>query len=174
MIDVEQRALCAFKHHALARGHSLAQVQGDIGHERLEAHPGLSHIGQHVLPLHLGVADEPIARIHVLANRAHEWSISGRIAQVTHAHTATADLVFIRGANASRRRTDLAFAATGLREDVQFAVIRQDEMRFVRDEEASPHIKAHAGQFINLGKQRAGVHHHAIADEADDAGMQNP
>src|SRR5687768_9466231 len=46
-------------------------------------------------------------------------------------------------------------------------------MRFVADEEAASHIKAHPRELVHFREQRARIHHHAVADEADNAGMQD-
>ena len=59
------------------------------------------------------------------------------IGEVADADAAAADLVFVGRADAARRRADLAIAAAGFGQHVELAVIRQDQVRLVADEQAA-------------------------------------
>ena len=96
-----------------------------------------------------------------------------RIGQVAHPDAAAADLVLVGRADAARRRADLPLAAARLAEHVELAVIRQDEVGPVADEQPALDVDAEPLQLVHLGEQRRRIDHHAVADDADDAGMQD-
>ena len=52
-------------------------------------------------------------------------------------------------------------------------VIRQHEMRAVAHVEAPLDVDAVAHELVDLGEQRLGIEHDAVADRAAHAGMQN-
>ena len=52
-------------------------------------------------------------------------------------------------------------------------MVRQNQMRFVADEQPVLDVDPVAGKFVELGEQRLGVNDHAVADHADDVRMQN-
>src|SRR4029079_18139828 len=55
----------------------------------------------------------------------------------------------------------------------QLAVIRQDEVRLVADEQAIADVDAQPGPHVDLGEQRRRVDDHAVADDAGDAVVQD-
>ena len=62
--------------------------------------------------------------------------------QVADADAAPADLVLVGRADAARRRADLALAAPRLGQHVELAVIRQDQVRLVADQQAVADVDA--------------------------------
>jgi hypothetical protein len=173
VVDVEQRALRAFEQHALSLGNRPMQVDRDIGDERLQSRPGAPHVAEHLLPLHVRVADEPVARGDVFAHGTGERPVVGLIGQVADADAATADFVLVRRADAARGGPDFSFAPPRFGEHVQLAVIRQDHVRSVAHEQPPARVDSHAGNLIQLRKQRDRIDHDAIADDADHAGMKD-
>ena len=174
VVDVEQRALRALEHHRAAGRHRAMQIERRVGDERLQTRPDRAQIRQHVLPLHVRVAHEAVARGDVLVHRARERAVVARVREIADAHAAAADLVFVGRPDAARRRADLPLAPPRFRQHVQLAVIRQDEMRLVAHEQASGHVDAQPRQLIHLAEQRVRIDDDAVADEADDAGMEDP
>jgi hypothetical protein len=77
----------------------------------------------------------------------HRLGEGGGIGQVADPDAASRDLVLVRGTDAARRGADLALAAARLAEQVELAVIRQDEMRLVAD--AQPVADSDAGLAIS-------------------------
>ena len=96
-----------------------------------------------------------------------------RVGQVADADAAARDLVLVRRPDAARCRADLALAAPRLRQQVEVAVIRQDEVRLVADDNPVADVDAGAGELVDFGEQRLRIDDHAVADDARDAGMQN-
>jgi hypothetical protein len=113
---------------------------------------------------------EAVSRLDIGANVLLE---AFGIDQIGGADAATADLVFIRGADAARGRADLPFAAARFRQQVEIAVIRQNQVRFVADKQTVPDVDAVSGELIELAEQRLRVDDHAVADHADDIRMQD-
>ena len=52
-------------------------------------------------------------------------------------------------------------------------MIRQDQVRFVADDQAAGHVDAILRQLIHLDKKRRQVDDEPVADEAGDTGMEN-
>ncbi len=118
-------------------------------------------------------AHEAIARFDVLADRADERAVRRVVRQVADANAPAPDLVFVRRADAARRRPDLALAAPRFGQQFQFAVVRQDEMRLVAHEEPAGHVDPHRRQFIEFGEERHRIDDHAVADDARHARVKN-
>jgi hypothetical protein len=85
-------------------------------------------------PVERRVLDDAVPGLDVLPNAFLE---DGRIQQVADADAAPGDLVLVGRPDAARRRADPALAAARLRQDVELAVIRQDEMRAIADQQTS-------------------------------------
>ena len=166
VIDVEQRALRAFEQDRLAVAHRLRQQQRDVAHHRPHPLAVRQQLRQHRLPVHRAVLDEAVARVDVVADVLLEPL---RIGEVADADAAARDLVLVGRADAARRRADLALAAARLGQQIEVAVIRQDEVRLVADEDAVGDVDAVLGQLVDLGEQRLRIDDDAVADDADDA-----
>ena len=121
-------------------------------------------------PFHLRVLDDLVARVHVLAHFVGERLGVDEIAQPD---AAPPDLVLVGGADAARGRADLAFAAARLAQDVELAVVRQDEVGLLADQQPVADVDAQAGQLVDLREQRLRIDDHAVADDADDALVQD-
>ena len=93
--------------------------------------------------------------------------------QIADANAAAADLVLVGRADAARRRADLPLAAPRFAEHVELAVIRQDEMRLVADQQPVADLDAQARQLVDLGEERLRIDDHAVADDAGDALVQD-
>ena len=48
---------------------------------------------------------------------------------------------------------------------VQLAVIRQDQVGLVADEQASGHVHAHPDELIQFSKQRCGIDNNAVTED---------
>ena len=125
---------------------------------------------EHVFGVHHRVADDAVARVDVLADGAAQRLGVGEIAD---ADAAPRDLVFVGRSDAARGRADLALTAPRLAQQVELAVIRQDQVRLVADDQPVANRDAGRGQLVDLGKQRLRIDDHAVADDAGDALVQN-
>ena len=89
------------------------------------------------------------------------------------ADAAPANLVFVGRTDAARRRADLPLAAARFRQHVELAVVRQDDVRLLADEQPPVDLDAHPRQLVDLLEQRLRIDDDAVADDAGDAGMQD-
>jgi hypothetical protein len=53
------------------------------------------------------------------------------------------------------------------------AMVREDDVRFLADEQAAGDVDAQPRQLVHFGKQRDRIDDDAVADGTDDAGMQD-
>ena len=170
MIDVEQRALGAFEEDRLAVAHRLAEQQRHVADPGTHALAVLQQLLEHRPPVHRGVLDETVAGRDVVADVLLEPL---RVGQVADADAPAGDLVLVGRPDAARRGPDLALAAPGFRQKVEIAVIRQDQVRLVADDQASGDVDAGLHQLVHLGEQRLRIDDEAVADDARDARVQN-
>ena len=96
------------------------------------------------------------------------------VGHVADADAAARDLVFVGRPDAARGRPDLALAAPGLAQQIELAVIRQDQVRLVADDQPFADVDAGAAELLDLGEQRLRIDDHTVADDAGDALMQDP
>ena len=139
-------------------------------HGRIRS-PNCDHLVEDRLPVERRVLDDPVARADVLPHL-----LGQRLAvaeQVADADAAPADLVLVGRADAARRRADLALAAPRLGQDVELAVVRQDDVRLFADQQAAVDGHAHPRQLVDLLEERLRIDDHAVADDAGDAGVQD-
>ena len=111
---------------------------------------------------------------------SHRLGERRRVREIADAHAAARDLVFVGRADAARRRADLALAAPRLAQQIQLAVIRQDQVRLVADHAADRRSSMPGRrELVDLGEQRLRIDDDAVADHAgdavvEDAGRQQP
>ena len=170
VIDVEHRALRALDQDAPAGAGRLVERDRHVAGPA--AHPVAK--GEQLivdrLPVERGVLDHPVAGADVLA---HVVGQGLRVDEVADADAPAADLVFVRGTDASRRRADLALAAPRLAQHVELAVVRQDEMRLLADQQPIADVDAEPRQLFDLLEQRLRIDDDAVADHAQDTVVQD-
>ena len=76
------------------------------------------------------------------------------VGEVADAHAAARDLVLVGRTDAARRRPDLALAAPRLAQQIELAVIRQDQVRLVADDQPVADRDAGRRQLVDLGEER--------------------
>ena len=90
-----------------------------------------------------------------------------RFRQITQANRPPRYLVFISGANAAPGGADFRIAARRFARLVECGMQRQDQRHIIGDAQIlRRHGKPLRRHFRDFGKQRFGVQHHAIADNA--------
>src|SRR5207247_5488486 len=97
---------------------------------------------------------------------AHAAPRPGKVAEVTPTPAAAAVFVLVGRADAPARGADLV---TPLARPVEQLVIGQREMRAVGDVQALLGADAARAQSVELGEERLGIEHHAVADDAHGA-----
>ena len=93
--------------------------------------------------------------------------------QVGHAQSGAGGLVAVGGADAAFGRADFGFAFALLALLVERAVIGQDEMRAVADEQVLPDLDPDFAQALDFAHERDRVDHDAIPDDAHFSRAQN-
>ena len=135
VIDVEQRALRAFEEDRLAGAHRLGQHQRDIADPRPQAlavRPAADRA-----PRCQSMVESWTRRLRaVTLSRTFCSSPLGSV-RSHDADAAARDLVLVGRTDAARGRPDLPLAPPRLGQQVEIAVIRQDQVRLVADDEAA-------------------------------------
>jgi len=174
VIDVEQRALRTLEQQALAGLLHGVQIAGDIldhGRDgRRQSHGLVADLGgRH------GGRPQVLGEDEVMVvEQFGELFVEQRgIEQVLHAQGAARDLVFVGRADAAARGADLALALAGFARLVDGDVVRQDQRTDFRNLQARADIQASGLEFFDFLEQRLGRQHHAVADEAGNAGMHD-
>ena len=132
VIDVEEGALGALEHDPASAGHRAMKVERRVGDEWLKTRPDPPQVREDALPLHGRVADRAVARGDIFPDGARQSAVSRAIRQIAHP-------------DASRRRPDLAVAAARFGQHLELAMIRQDHVRLVADEQPAGHVDAEPG-----------------------------
>ncbi len=171
MIDVEQRRLRAFEHDAAVFRAQLRQEQRDVADPRAKPLAEHHHLVEQRLPVERRFLDDLVARVHVLADFLRQRVPVAE--QVAHADAAAADLVLVGRADAAGGRADLPLAAARFRQHVELAVVRQDDVSLLADEEPSADLHPHPRQLVHFLEERLRIDHHAVADDAGDARVQD-
>ena len=145
MIDVQQRPLGPLEQHRPPGVDGVPEEQrsvGDPGSQPFAAAVEAVHDGP---PIHRSVPDETIPRLHVLAYLLFERH---RIDEIAGSDAPAADLVLVGGPDTPRGRPDLALAAPRLVQQIEIAVVRQDQVRLVADQQARcrPRRRARSGR----------------------------
>ena len=133
VVDVEERALRALEHDRLPFPPRLVEEHRHVGHPPAHPFPAALEIVVDLLPVHRRFLDQPVAGVDVVADGFGERV---RVGEVADAHAAARDLVLVGRADAAGGRADLALAAPRFAEQVELAVVRQDEVRLVADDQA--------------------------------------
>ncbi len=98
---------------------------------------------------------------------------SSRVHEVNHAQADTCRLVAVGRADAALGRADFIFALEHFPLRVQFAVIRQDEVRRLAHDEVVADFHAELAQAGDFLDEADGVNDHAVADDAQFVFAQN-
>ena len=175
MVDIQMDALSAFKKNVAALGlHFLQAVFhfGEVGRDaRGQSQQFFADSG-----FVQGIKFVEVAQqgVFFLQGVGHLGAHQGRIGEVAGAQAYAGGLVFIAGADATTGGTDLVGGALGLAGFVQAFVVGHDEVGFLADAEPGRgNVNALGGEMVHLFKKHKGIKHHAVADEADFAFVQD-
>ena len=174
VVDVEQRPLRALEQQVLARAIGLVERTRDVGHHRRQPRrhrerfvAGAGEIHRRcvqVLRQHEVVVIEQLLELRAQA-AGHE--------EILQPDRAPRDLVLVGRPDAAAGGADLSGAACRLARDIERGVVRQDQRTGFRDPDAPVELHAGARELVHLLEQRMRREHHAVADVAGHARMQN-
>ena len=143
MVEVEQRRLRALEQHRVALRHLALQHQRDVGDARALPLAERREVRDHALPVDVGRAARAAQHVLVVPARLGQLVHERRgTPQVAERHAATAGLVLVGGADAAQRRADLVRAALLFRERLEAAVVRQDQVRPLREQQVVADLDA--------------------------------
>src|SRR5262249_22462146 len=125
---------------------------------------------EHRPPIHGRILDEAVASGDIVAYVLFE---PARIGQIAHPDAASRDLVFVSWPDAPRGRPDPALAGSCFRKELQVAMIGQNQMRFVADDDAAVDTAAVARHLAAPHERSRRIDPHAVANDANDTGMKN-
>ena len=95
------------------------------------------------------------------------------VGEVADANAAPGDLVLVGRPDPARRRPDLPFAAPGFAQQVELAVIREDQVRLVADHQAVADGNPCPLELVDLREERLRVDDDAVANHTGDAGVKD-
>ena len=81
------------------------------------------------------IVESPMMRLRAATLCSTASRSASRVGEVADAHAAARDLVLVGRTDAARGRADLALAAPRLAQQIELAVIRQDQVRLVADDQ---------------------------------------
>ena len=173
VVDVQQRALGALEEHVLAAVEHVPGEPRGVGDELRDPVP----VGEVVLGHRLQVE---LRRLRVRAqlealglHRRDDLLLEDLLVeQVLHADAQARGLVGVARADPAPRGADLQLAELRLARVVEEHVVRHDQVRVGADPQ-SGQVDALRAQLVELGGQHLRVDHHAVADRAQLARIQD-
>ncbi len=175
MVHIEQRALGALEQDRFIGHVGLAQQLDDVGDHRPDLLGMLESLVERLLEIDRRLAEivleHEIMKIERLAQLGGQQFAPE---QIGYAHRAPGDLVFVGRADAAPGGPDGGLAARGLACLVECDVIRKDQRTGRADPQLVAHRHAAGVELGHLLQQGVGRQHHAVADIARHAVVQNP
>src|SRR5207245_2061795 len=174
MIDVEHGTLRTFKQNGFAIGQRLVQQDCGVAYEGGYLLGGLSVLGVHLVGVQ-GFRVKERMRDHVfLANRIFDVLLQQfEVEQIGDAQAAPAHLVFVCGSDSARSGANLDASGSIFRGQFNHAVIRENHMRAVRDEEIAVDLHTSLAQGADFFEESERVEHHAVSNHTAASGAQN-
>ena len=179
VVDIEQRALGAFEHHVFARVDGPVQQHRGIGDEGgdLVGEPGVILVhGARVE--RLGAEERVRDGVLLVAGVVDVGAKQAGVQQVGDAQAVAMDLVLVGGADAPAGGADGGAAGRGFGGQLDHAVVGQDHLGAVRDEQLAVRAAFQIGQagfaqLLYFVQERLWIEHDAVADYAAAAGAKH-
>ncbi len=178
MIDIEHGALGALEQDPVAAPARFIQPLPDPAGIGRQAGRDLAQLAREFIAIDLAGAKSAQQRIVMQQQFIELARQCLGLEQIANAHGAARDLVLIGGTDAAPGGAEAGFAPRGFAQAVERAMQRQDQCCVVGQQQITRrHRHALLAQGLDLGQQRPGIDHHAIADDrelalAHDAGGQ--
>ena len=171
MVNVQQRTLRAFQQHPLLLFQQVLYHLFSGTNHRPQLLAPLAAKFQHFVGVNRRAAVHPgdDAVFHRYGSQNAVGQLLRGIQQVAHPDAVARDFVNVGGADALSGGADGGVAPGLLLQLVQQDVVGHDDVGAVADKEPAG-VDAPLLQARNLPQQHVGVHHHAVADDAGDAG----
>ena len=166
MVNVEQRALCAFSQHVFALEQYLVQLH--LGVRQVKLAHVVHAFEPHLLLLRNVVVSVVQVAQNLLVARFQGLIFGVEVVQdVAYPQSHAGSLVAVGGANAFARGAHLVLAFGGLIGAVQHTVCGQNEVCPLADVQAFGEFVASGLQFVRLGHEEVGSNHAAVTYDVD-------
>ncbi len=167
VVDVEEGSLGALEHDLVAVLEGFIEHDGGIGDEGGDLLSGAGVVlvrlfGVEGLGAEQGVSDGVLLVAGVLDVSAEQRGVE----QVDDAQTGAVHLVLVGGADAAAGGSDLGAAGGVLGGELDHAVIGQDDLGAIGDEELVIDRETSFFEFFDLVEEGHGVENDAVADDA--------
>ena len=174
MIDIEQRALCALEQNPFAFAAFLIEQIPHRIRERQNSRRNLNQLFQNIRAVNF-LQIEPAPQRIVMRQRAVDLVRQRlQIGEVHQADRAAADFIFVSRTDAALRSADRVRAAGGFANRIEFTMQRQYQRDVFGDAQIVRRDRdVLRAQFIQFGKKRLRIEHHAIADHRQLRGPQH-
>src|SRR6185437_3528973 len=154
VVDIEQRALGALEHHLVAGLDGVIQQHGGIGDEGRDLFRGagvfvVDGLGIERFGAEERLRDGVLLIAGVVDVRAQQCGVE----QVNDAEPAAVHLVLVGGADAAAGGADLRAAGGVLGGELDHAVVGQDDLRAIGDEELAVDGKAGVAKLLDLAEE---------------------
>ena len=167
MVDVEHGSLRALEHDAAAFGQNAVEQAAGIGDKR----PDFLRRGR-VFVIHfrgverIGAEERVGDGVLFLAGGFNVRLEQRGMQQIDDAQAAARHLVFVGRADAAAGGADLLASRRAFGGQLDHAVVGQDDLRAVGDEEMAVDIDAELAHAVDFAEECNGIEHHAVADDA--------
>ncbi len=165
MVDVQHGALRAFKQYRLPFIQRVVHKFGGIADVATNFFAQLQRFVDFVREIDVRAISAFRQAIFLCHYTRGFFAEQRRIEQVAHAQSTARHFVFIRRSDATRSGADLICAARAFRGFIEFAMVRKNQMSAIADVQAAGHVHARLAESLDFVDQRAGINHHAHAND---------
>ena len=173
VVDVEQGALRALEQHGAPVTDRRVEDERGVGDERLNARGHGQHLVGHGIGVEARLAVDLLEDVVLRVERDGDLAAQDALVkQVLHADPDARGLVHVGRPDAAARGADGQLAQADLALGVHLHVVRHDQVRGARDAQVAG-VNAALLQLVEFLHQHEGIHHHAVADDAERVGVED-
>ena len=167
VVDVEHGALRALKHHAAALGENLFSRR-PVSATKGRTCSAAAAYSSYIFAGSSGSVPKSAWAMAFFSAQAASMCVlsSSGVQQVDDAQAAAGHLVFVGRADAPAGGADLLAAGRALGGQLDHAVVGQNHLGAIGDEELPIDVDAELAQLGDFLEEGDGVEHHAVADDA--------
>jgi hypothetical protein len=174
VVEVEQRRLRALEEDGPALRQVAVEDERGVHDPRAVPLPERREVRHDTLPVDVRPAARATQDLLVVPARLRQLvREGGGPEEVPHRDPAPAGLVFVRRPDAPQRRADLPGPPLLLGQGLEAPVVREDEVRAVRDNQVVADLDAERLELASLPLERDRVDHDPVADHAEDPRVED-
>ena len=173
VVDVEESALRAFEQDLLSLLQRVMQIDDGVGDERPQFFAGREKIRVHFREGDRSGAERLQDAVVLLHLGPQFFGEQFGLHQIGHAQAGARGFVAVGGTDAALGRADFGVSLAQLALFIERAVVRQDEVRAIADQQIPADRDADLAKAVDFADERDRVDDDAVADDADLAAPQN-